>query len=467
MLEGIQPNSEYAALIDNYALFIRHPVLRFRFLREAISEYHSPLYIFTYIPCAKRFLYHLYIAKALYQTDKSSRYLNQEGLPFVLRLLGLYYKTRFIWLAIMLFVVGVWLYPHLNNLFHKQERIDDSLLIEMIEKQATIEDKEEENRQSLAIIEPQPQLHELMNLSLAKTLISDTIWMVESKREYELYSNGLRIFRDYEISTGRRCFLVFKKGYEGLPDPDEVHHDPVGIVYHTTESDILPFDKENNYNILKATRNLLHYIKRIKCYNYLIDRFGRVYRIVKEDHYAYHAGESIWSSGYEIYVNLNNSFIGVSFEGRSMLAGTMNEPSITPMQLVSARRLTDMLRQRYDIEDRNCVVHGIISVNSKNKIIGYHLDWAQDFPFELIGVSNKYHVPSPSILEFGFGYSTNMINSLGGKAWSGVYEAERLLKERAGKEKIRLGDLSFKLQARFDEMVDYQKSVFDKQHAKR
>ena len=199
----------------------------------------------------------------------------------------------------------------------------------------------------------------------------------------------------------------------------------------------------------------------------MIDRFGRVYRIIKDMNYAYHAGESVWASGDEIYVNLNHSFIGVSFEGRSTLAGTMNEPSITTMQMVSARRLNNMLRQRYNIEDRNCVVHGLISVNAKNKIIGYHLDWAQDFPFELLGISDKYHVPSPSIVEFGFGYSTNMLNDLGGNAWPGVYLAENKLKERAKKEKIRLGELSSRLQAKFDEMADYQKSVRYKQSASR
>ncbi|MGA1825888.1 MAG: hypothetical protein ACMUIP_14630, partial [bacterium] len=57
----------------------------------------------------------------------------------------------------------------------------------------------------------------------------------------------------------------------------------------------------------------------------------------------------------------------------------------------------------------------------------------------------------------------NMLNNLGGNAWKGVYLAENKLKERAKKEKMRLGELTSRLQSKFDEMADYQKSMRSKQ----
>ena len=44
--------------------------------------------------------------------------------------------------------------------------------------------------------------------------------------------------------------------------------DPVGIVFHTTESDILSLEPENNASLLRNSKNLVAYMGRMK------DRFG-------------------------------------------------------------------------------------------------------------------------------------------------------------------------------------------------
>ena len=56
--------------------------------------------------------------------------------------------------------------------------------------------------------------------------------------------------------------------------------------------------------------SLLEYVRRKHAYHYLIDRFGRVYRVVAESDTANHAGYSVWADDEWFYVNLNESFLG-------------------------------------------------------------------------------------------------------------------------------------------------------------
>ena len=49
----------------------------------------------------------------------------------------------------------------------------------------------------------------------------------------------------------------------------------------------------------------------------MIDRFGRVFRIVRESDSANHAGNSVWADQHWVYVNLNESFFGVAFEAQT------------------------------------------------------------------------------------------------------------------------------------------------------
>ena len=92
---------------------------------------------------------------------------------------------------------------------------------------------------------------------------------------------------------------------------------PAGIVYHTTESLQAPFESSQNNVLKRVGESLLEYVRRRRCYNFLIDRFGRVFRIVNESDAADHAGHSVWADERHFYVNLNDSFIGVSFEAQT------------------------------------------------------------------------------------------------------------------------------------------------------
>lgn len=258
-------------------------------------------------------------------------------------------------------------------------------------------------------------------------IVPEAVWLVERGREYELYSNGLRVDLGYETDAPKRHYRTFdrEKGME-----PEVQERPVGILFHTTESDVWPLEESYNDNLKDSTQRLLRYLRREKVYHYLIDRFGRVYRVVQEDAKANHAGNSVWADGERLYLSLNHAFLGVSFETR--WEGGKALP-ITAAQLTSGQRLTDLLRQRYGIAPGMCTTHGLTSVNPEKRLIGHHLDWSRGFPFRSFGLPDQYLRPSPAVVAFGFGYDERLLEVLG-EPWTGVRLAERALEGAARQE---------------------------------
>jgi hypothetical protein len=268
------------------------------------------------------------------------------------------------------------------------------------------------------------------------------IWMVESFRGSEVYSNGLRIETQYATSTARRAW----RGHRRLTlAPSEWRSDPAGIVFHTTESNIAPFEAAENTALRRNAMGVLEWVKHIQCYHFVIDRFGRVFRVVAETDYANHAGPSVWADADWVYVGLNQSFLSVAFEaaqgtgiasgesgaadaGRRQAAYTAN-----PAQVHSARILTDLLRGRYHIDAANCVTHAQVSINSQNMTIGYHTDWAGDFPFQALGLGDGYGRTLASISVFGFTYDGSFLHAIGRQVWPGMLAAdEQILREAAG-----------------------------------
>jgi hypothetical protein len=283
----------------------------------------------------------------------------------------------------------------------------------------------------------------------------ERIWLVEREENYEQYSNGVRILIKYETDNYKRAYYTGTPG-EGIKDK-EVRHDPVGIVYHSSESDLIPFTNENNRSIKNKTHALLEYIRDEKLYNYVIDRYGQIYRIVKDDQTAYHAGHSVWADEKNVYVGLNESFIGICFESNSAASDFSDQ--LTEAQIISGRLLTAVLRSRYSIEDVNCVTHGIVSVNPSNMLIGYHHDWITSFPFEAIGLVDKYKVPLPSIGEFGFSYDEYIVKKLGGIVWPGVSLAETIFKKRADSAKIDLKEFQLKERNRYQNYLKAMRNL--------
>ncbi len=250
--------------------------------------------------------------------------------------------------------------------------------------------------------------------NLPAVVTPKAVWLVEQGPAYEQYSNGLRIdTRFTTVDSPKRHYRTFLKdgGME-----EEARDTPAGIMFHTTESDIWPLEASFNEKLRDGSERLLRYLRREHVYHFLIDRFGRVYRVVGEDAKANHAGIGAWNEADRFYLSLNNAFLGVSFETRWEAGRAL---PITEAQLVSGRGLTDYLRRRYDIPPEMCVAHGLTSLNWQKHIIGHHLDWARGFPFEAFGLPDQYLRPPTNVVFFGFGYDRSLTDRMG-EPWPGV-----------------------------------------------
>lgn len=277
-------------------------------------------------------------------------------------------------------------------------------------------------------------------------LVPTTIWLADTGADWELYSNGLRIETKYTVRGKERNYLVHHRENGAQRG---VRTKPVGIVFHTSESDLWPLEEDFQRELRTTSSALLRYLQRAQAYNYLIDRFGRVYRLVEDDTRANHAGRSVWARNDDVYLDLNSAFLGVSFESRWEGGRTL---PITRAQLIAGRNLTHYLRQRFAIAPEMCVTHGLTSVNAKAKLIGYHLDWARGFPFEAFGLPNLYARPTPSVAVFGFGYDDEFLKTVG-EPWPGLHAANELLEREARERGQSVAALRRERQARYEKWL--------------
>jgi hypothetical protein len=261
---------------------------------------------------------------------------------------------------------------------------------------------------------------------------SPNVWMLETGAGSEVWSNGLRIERRFEVANQPSRFEAYPLR-PGAP-PVEMTA-PVGIVYHTTESHLAPLEESQNKRLRLIGETLLGFVRDSRSYHYVIDRFGRVWRVVRETDEANHAGHSIWADGEYGYLNLNRGFLGVSVETQTATSG--EETPATPAQIHSLKVLTEMLRSKYRIAAGNCVTHAQVSVNPSNNQVGYHYDWAAKFPYLDAGLPDNYAAPVPAIWMYGFTYDPSLVTVTGAKYWQGLLKAEARLREDATAHGLR------------------------------
>lgn len=272
------------------------------------------------------------------------------------------------------------------------------------------------------------------------------VWRVEHSESTDVYSNGLRVDLTFAVHNRPRArYPIYSlAGASRAVAEGDV---PVGIVYHTTESLLAPFEEGENGRLQQLGRNLLEVIRTERAYHYVIDRFGRVFAVVAETDAANHVGNSIWADGRGLYVNLNDSFIGVSFEGQ-----TDAPDDVSPAQIASAKVLTEMLRSRYHIAAEDCVTHAQVSVNPDNMRIGSHVDWASNFPFREIGLPDNYSVPLPSVYAFGFKYDETFLRVTGDR-WKGLQLAADQVERQAAVEGVPLAQYREILRHRYKDIA--------------
>ena len=268
------------------------------------------------------------------------------------------------------------------------------------------------------------------------------VWPVERTTDYDLYSNGLRIENRHTVSNEPRSFvLIFRESGEQGPRRSR----PMGIVFHTTESDQAPFESRQKPALQRIGKEVLLFVRNKRAYHFLIDRFGRVHRIVAESDAANHAGNSMWADRQWIYLDLNAGFLGVAFEA-SMQGGA---GPVTSAQLRSGRALTEVLRAKHNLPAENCVTHAQVSVNPSNMRIGWHTDWASRFPFAELGLPDNYAIPSPSLTCFGFEYDDSYWRSSSPEMQRSLAAAEEELRRAAAGRGLSAAQYRGRLRQRY------------------
>jgi len=281
---------------------------------------------------------------------------------------------------------------------------------------------------------------------IAAEIAAPKVWLVEHQGAVEIYSNGLRVDNEFLTSTRARAYRPFDRLAGRIAS---VETQPAGIVFHTTESRMAPFEPSQNASLQRNGRNLLAHIAQHRFYHFVIDRFGRVFRVVAETDYANHAGQSIWADERRIYWGLNQSFLGVAFEAQTETQEADGNDIATRAQIDAARVLTEMLRSKYHIAAMNCVTHAQVSVNPQTMRLGYHTDWAANFPFREVGLGDGYQTPIAALTLFGFDYDSAFLQANGRRVWQGLVTAEEQLVRDAAAHGTTLDSYRRTLRQRF------------------
>jgi hypothetical protein len=294
---------------------------------------------------------------------------------------------------------------------------------------------------------------------LSRSVVSPAlpeVWMVEKGSSEEVFSNGLHIDTRFAVSNHPRSYLALP--LNGPAGGRAVRRSvPAGIVFHTTESLQIPFEAQRNRALKRIGESLLQYVGRRCAYHYLIDRFGRVFRVVAEQDAANHAGYSVWVDDHWRYLNLNESFLGVSFEARTEEG--QSDARLSPAQVRSAAMLTELLRGRYRIPVTNCVTHLQVSVNPDNMCVGYHTDWASGFPFEQVGLPDNYSLALPSVVAFGFVCDPAVREAAGPRLLRAIELAETAFEQRAAAAGMRLPAYRKTAQREYRTLLAYVKKA--------
>lgn len=446
---GADPARIYAKVVERYAMLFDRPEARLRFLNNTLNkqierheQLQDSLQRFRFLEHTK--FYDWVLEGRVYSTileeltthlpANRQHVLQKLHVPFSARAFFLFHQARPAFYALGVLAAGLLLFG-LYSLASFSARGVNSFLTQRYGR----------------------GINKIIRVESPGTALGGTpakflpgykpekVWLVEQNGETERYSNGCRILKTFETNNYPRAYYALPRGYDTTGEG--VRRDIVGIVYHTSESDIVPFIQNNNDAIQKRSHGLLEYIRDKKSYNYVIDRYGETYRVVRDDQTAFHAGNSIWADEKNTYVVLNDSFLGICFESTAS-AGSLEE-TLTEAQIIAGRALTNVLRSRYNIDDANCTTHGIVSVNPDKMLIAFHHDWTRNFPFEAMGLSDKYKVMPPNMLDYGFGYDDEILTKLSGRLWEGAVAAEEEFRQRAEKAHINPELLKRKMRDRY------------------
>ena len=121
--------------------------------------------------------------------------------------------------------------------------------------------------------------------------------------------------------------------------------------------------------------------------HYVINRRGRIFRLVQDSYVAWHAGQSCWGR----YKNLNENSIGIELENKGHQFGYTNFKN---KQISSLIKLCNQLIKKYKIKKKNITGHSDIAPLRK-------VDPGEKFPWKYLSQSKVgiWHDYKPSLLK--------------------------------------------------------------------
>jgi len=123
------------------------------------------------------------------------------------------------------------------------------------------------------------------------------------------------------------------------------------IIIHTSEA-----GKRSTLRTLSEGKRIRNYWTKGGHANYMIDRSGNIYRILKHIYRADHVGLSMWNG----LTNLSNYSIGIELVG-------FHYGKISNKQYKSLSRLLKVLKRQYGIRDKNVLTHSQVSYGRPNR----------------------------------------------------------------------------------------------------
>ena len=119
----------------------------------------------------------------------------------------------------------------------------------------------------------------------------------------------------------------------------------------------------------ESLKRLVSLKSKVSCH-YLISRSGKIFRIVKDHHIAWHAGKSMWGK----YKNLNKNSIGIELVNKGHKYGYQ---SFTKIQIKKLIYLCKSLKRKYRIKNKLILGHSDIAPLRK-------IDPGEKFPWHYL-----------------------------------------------------------------------------------
>jgi len=134
---------------------------------------------------------------------------------------------------------------------------------------------------------------------------------------------------------------------------------------------------------------------KVSCH-YLVNRRGKIFRLVKDENVAWHAGKSMWGK----YKDLNKNSIGIELVNKGHKYGYQK---FTKVQIKKLIQLCKLLKRKYSIKNKFILGHSDISPLRK-------IDPGEKFPWAYLsskGIGN-YPVKPSMLKKFNKTYNLSM-----------------------------------------------------------